>query len=82
MNKKDLKDLLEWPCQQLLGGAGFAIYENVKGLCTHAECHPKNDERHLTSGSTATSLPAGANVAAKSKSTGANDGPENNPAGA
>ena len=31
---------------------------------------------------TATSLPAGANVAAKSKSTGANDGPENNPAGA
>ena len=38
--------------------------------------------RHLTSGSTATSLSAVANVAAKSESTGANNRPGNNPAGA
>lgn len=37
---------------------------------------------HLTSGSTATSLSAEGNVAAKSKSTGANDVSENQPAGA
>ena len=39
-------DLLEWPCQQLLGGTGAAIYSNVDGMCKHPECHPRNDESH------------------------------------
>ena len=34
----------EWPCQALLGGAGFAIRENVDGMCTHPECHPANKD--------------------------------------
>jgi len=37
---------------------------------------------HITSGSTATSLSAGANGAAKSRSTGANNRPTNSSAGA
>lgn len=41
--------LNEWPCQQLLGGTGASIYENVDGMCTHPECHPKNDDRAVAS---------------------------------
>lgn len=38
-------ELLEWPCQDLHGGTGTAIYSNVDGMCKHPECHPKNDQR-------------------------------------
>jgi hypothetical protein len=31
----------KWPCQQLLGGTGSAIYSNVEGLCDHTECKPE-----------------------------------------
>ena len=31
-----------WPCQQLLGGTGEAIYASIDGMCTHPECHPNN----------------------------------------
>lgn len=37
--------LLSWPCQQLHGGTGEAIYSSIDGLCTHLECHPSNDDR-------------------------------------
>lgn len=37
--------LVSWPCQNLHGGTGSAIYDNVDGLCTHPECHPRNDNR-------------------------------------
>lgn len=33
----------EYPCQQLLGGTGSAIYENVNGLCSHPECKPPQE---------------------------------------
>ncbi len=36
--------LVEWPCQQLLGGTGAAIYMSTNGMCQHPECHPRNDE--------------------------------------
>jgi len=35
----------EYPCQQLMGGAGPAIYSNTDGLCSHPECNPENDDR-------------------------------------
>ncbi|MBA7559120.1 hypothetical protein ES708_00733 [subsurface metagenome] len=38
-------ELGEWPCQQLLGGTGAAIYSSIDGMCKHPECHPRNDER-------------------------------------
>jgi len=45
---KCLVDLAErnnldsWPCQQLLGGAGAAIYASTDGMCNHPDCHPNN----------------------------------------
>jgi len=35
----------EWPCQQLLGGTGAAIYSNVDGMCTHPECKPPPEDK-------------------------------------
>ena len=35
-------ELEEWTCQDLMGGGGAAINDNVDGLCTHPECHPRN----------------------------------------
>jgi len=32
----------DWPCQQLMGGTGAAIYSNIDGMCRHPECHPYN----------------------------------------
>lgn len=29
-----------WPCQQLLGGTGSAMYMNDGGFCKHPECKP------------------------------------------
>jgi hypothetical protein len=40
-----MDEISEWPCQQLCGGTGEAIYHNVDGKCKHPECHPKNDDR-------------------------------------
>lgn len=37
--------LKKYPCQQLLGGTGAAIYSNEEGLCNHPECNPENDDR-------------------------------------
>lgn len=37
-------NLDSWPCQQLLGGTGEAIYSNVDGMCRHAECHPNEKQ--------------------------------------
>ncbi len=34
------KEDKEYPCQQLHGGTGAAIYENIDGLCSHLECKP------------------------------------------
>ena len=30
----------KYPCQQLHGGTGSAIYMNTDGLCSHPECNP------------------------------------------
>ena len=39
---EDLELLIEWPCQDTLGGRmPFAD----KGFCKHKICHPLNDER-------------------------------------
>ena len=38
----------EYPCQQLYGGTGAAIYENVEGLCSHPECKPEKQLSTLT----------------------------------
>ena len=38
------EELIEWPCQQLLGGTGAAIYSNTDGMCKHPLCHPKNND--------------------------------------
>lgn len=35
------EELEEYPCQQLLGGSGAAIYSNTDGLCKHPECNPE-----------------------------------------
>lgn len=46
MNKKS--DILrEYPCQQLFGGTGAAIYSNVDGMCNHEECNPENNDNLL-----------------------------------
>ncbi len=37
----EVKEDKEYPCQQLQGGTGSAIYENVNGLCVHPECKPE-----------------------------------------
>lgn len=37
-------DLDCWPCQDLMGGRGAAIYANENGMCRHPECHPRNRE--------------------------------------
>lgn len=39
-------DLDEYPCQQLLGGTGSAIYMNTDGMCSHPECNPANNEEY------------------------------------
>ena len=44
-NVIDRQELKEYPCQQLMGGTGAAIYSNVDGLCSHPECNPENDDR-------------------------------------
>lgn len=36
---------MNWPCQNLHGGRGTAIYDSVDGLCKHEECNPINDNR-------------------------------------
>ncbi len=36
-----IDELLDWPCQNLLGGRGAAIYGNIDGRCKHPECHPQ-----------------------------------------
>lgn len=38
-------DLDDWPCQDLYGGKGAAIYNSINGKCKHPECHPANDDR-------------------------------------
>lgn len=44
--REEYSDLDEWPCQQLMGGTGEAIYAPfVNGNCKHPECHPSNDDR-------------------------------------
>lgn len=48
MNKQELEELHEWPCQDLHGGRGAAIYNNIGGMCKHPECHPKNDDRTVS----------------------------------
>ena len=40
-----IEEMDEWPCQQLLGGVGEALYSNANDMCKHDECHPKNDDR-------------------------------------
>jgi len=37
----DIEQLTEWPCQYLQGGF---TKDQVEGLCTHEECHPRDDE--------------------------------------
>ena len=39
-----MSGLKEYPCQQLRGGTGVSIYENVDGLCSHPECEPEKDQ--------------------------------------
>lgn len=39
---KKWSSLDSWPCQQLHGGIGAGIRDNVDGLCTHPECHPSS----------------------------------------
>ncbi len=31
----------KYPCQNLFGGTGEAIYHNVDGMCDHPECNPE-----------------------------------------
>ena len=46
-----LEELLdEWPCQQLFGGVGEALYSNADGMCKHDECHPRNDDKKIYRG--------------------------------
>lgn len=33
----------KYPCQNLLGGTGEAIYHNVDGMCDHPECNPERE---------------------------------------
>ena len=42
-----MEELNGWPCQDLHGGTGSAIYNNIDGMCQHPECHPHNDDRSL-----------------------------------
>ncbi len=37
-----MEELHDWPCQDLHGGGGSAIYDNIDGRCKHPECHPRN----------------------------------------
>jgi hypothetical protein len=39
-------ELYDWPCQDLHGGRGSGIYNNIDGRCQHPECHPRNDDRN------------------------------------
>ncbi len=38
----------KYPCQNLLGGTGEAIYHNEDGFCDHPECNPKENKMDTT----------------------------------
>jgi hypothetical protein len=42
LDKQDLQELIEWPCQDFHGGRMPFLGDP---LCRHAECHPLNNER-------------------------------------
>lgn len=46
LDEQDLKELIEWPCQDFHGGRMPFLGDP---LCRHSECHPLNDDRYLRS---------------------------------